>query len=148
MKRKLQYWTLSLILSLGFTIFIQFLFREYRIRHLSNLNYIGKFEFLFTAIVLPIYLSAIYLVLNRKFKFAGYFNAFLSLTIICIIISSRIDFINWWDTEGKIIGVNDAEARDVIEIGLVLQFIIAIIVNLISFILGRSLDRKKISISI
>jgi hypothetical protein len=148
MKSKLLYWTLILLLSLGVTILIQALFREYRLRHLSHLNYVGIIEFLFTAIVLPIYLTALYLVLNRKLQGVGHFGFYALLTVICIIISSRLDFINWWDTEGKIINVTDAEARDVIELGLILQLIISVIVDIVSLITGRSLRKNNIKGSI
>src|SRR5205085_2689008 len=103
MKSKFIYWTLILLLSLGVTILVQVLFREYRFSHLSNLNHVGKIEFVFTVILLPVYLAIVYFTLNRKFKFVGHFTVYVLLTIVCIIISSRIDFINWWDTEGKII---------------------------------------------
>ncbi len=144
MKRKLFYWTLVLLLSLGVTILVQFLFREYRLEHLNRLNYVGKVEFVFTVVVLPIYLASIYFVLNRKCNFVGHFPSYTILSIVSIIISSQIDFINWWDTEGKIISANDAETRDVIEVGLILQFIIAIIVCLISLFLMRSASRNNI----
>ena len=61
MKSKFLYWTISIILSVGITIFVQLLFRH---SHLSNLDYVGKIEFLFSAIVLPIYLASLYFALN------------------------------------------------------------------------------------
>ena len=140
MKSKFIYWILILLLSLGVTILVQIFFREYRFSHLSNLNHVGKIEFVFTAILLPVYLATVYFFLNRKFKLVGHFTAYALLTIVCIIISSRIDFINWWDTEGKIIDVNDAEARDVIQLGLTLQFIIALIIDILCLFVGRSLN--------
>ena len=100
-------------------------------------------EFVFTAILLPIYLATVYFALNRKFKFVGHFTAYVLLTMVCIIISSRFDFINWWDTEGKIIDVNDAEARDVIEIGLTLQFIISMILDILCLFVGRSFNKTS-----
>ena len=69
MKSKFLYWTLILLLTLGITILVQILFREYRFSHLSNLAHIGTIEFIFTAFLLPIYLSTVYFALNRKFKF-------------------------------------------------------------------------------
>jgi hypothetical protein len=141
MKNKILYWTLILLVTLGMTMLVQFLFREYRFMHLSKLNYIGNVEFVFTAILLPIYLATVYFALNRKFKFVGHFPTYILLTIICIVISARIDFINWWDTEGKIIDVKDAETRDVIELGLAFQFIIAVIIDILCLFVSRSLNK-------
>ena len=143
MKSKFLYWTLILLLTLGITILIQILFREYRFMHLAKLNHIGKVEFVFTAIFLPIYLSTVYFALNKKIKFVGHFPSYVLLTIICIFISSRIDFINWWDTEGKIIDVNDAEARDVIELGLSLQFILAVTIDILCLFVNRSFNKTS-----
>jgi len=143
MKNKIIYWSIILLLSLGVTVLVQFFFRQYRFSHLSNLNHVGKMEFVFTAIFLPIYLKGVYLVLNRKFKFIGHFTAYFLLTVVCIILSSRIDFINWWDTTGKIININDAEARDVIELGLILQFTISIILDSYFLFADRSLNNNK-----
>ena len=70
------------------------------------------------------------------------------MTLTCLIISSRIDYITWWDTEGKILAVNDAEARDVKELGLTLQFIIAFVVGTISLFVGRKLNENKINMSV
>jgi hypothetical protein len=44
----------------------------------------------------------------------------------CLIISTSFDFINWWDTTGKLV---DAESGDVVEIGLTVQFVIGIILS-------------------
>ena len=143
MKSRFIYWTLLLLLSFGVTILVQLLFREYRFTHISKLNHVGKIEFVFTAILLPIYLATLYFMVNRKFKFAGHFIPYLLLTIICIVISSRMDFINWWDTEGKAIDVNDAETRDVIELGITLQFIIAVIIDILCLFVGRSLNKTS-----
>ena len=143
MKSKFTYWTLVLILSVGVTILVQVLFRQYRFSHLTNLNHVGMMEFVFSAILLPIYLATVYFTLKRKFKFVGHFTTYVLLTIVCIIISSRIDFLNWWDTEGKIIDINDAEARDVIELGLTLQFTISLIHEIICLFVGRSLTKPS-----
>jgi hypothetical protein len=142
-KNKFLFWTIILLLTVGITILVQVFFREYRFMHLSKLNHVGKIEFVFTVILLPVYLATVYFALNRKFKFVVHFPSYILLTIICIMISSRIDFINWWDTEGKIIDVKDAEARDVIELGLALQVIVAVIIDIICVFVSRSLSKTR-----
>lgn len=142
MKRNLTYLTLALILSLAFPVLALFLFREYRLIHLSNLDGIGIIEFLFAVIILPAYLSIVYFFLNKRFKNIGFYKVYLILSMICIGLFCRFDFINWWDTEGKIISIKDAETRDVIEIGLLFQFIIAISINTISLFAIRSKSTK------
>jgi len=62
----------------------------------------------------------------------------------CIVISSRIDFNNWWDTEGKIIDVKDAEARDMSEFGLAFQFIIAVIIDILCLFVSLSLNKSSV----
>ncbi|MES1216873.1 MAG: hypothetical protein ABUT20_15260 [Bacteroidota bacterium] len=143
MKRLLYCWSVVLILSLGMVIIAQLLFREYRFNHLPNLGQIGKIEFIFTSFLLPIYLSIVFWLFNSWFVSSINFRVYLFFVIICILISSYLDFTNWWDTEGKVISIHDAESRDITEIALSFQFLIAIVVGIASLYTARDTNKSS-----
>ena len=140
MKKKLLYWAFAIIFSLGFIVLIQILFRQYRINNSGKINNFGEIEFIFTVFILPIYLALIYSLLNKFFNYTVSIKIYALLIIVCIIVSSRMDYNNWWDTEGKIINVRDAETRDVIGIFLLLQLFLGVTFSL--FVLYFSKHRK------
>ena len=147
MKKNLLYWSLALLLSLGLTVLVAFLFREYRFNHLSIVKGVGKVEFLFAIVFLPIYLSVLYPFLNKQFKIIGSFKVYIFLAITCLFIFYQLDFKNWWDTEGQVISLKDAETRDVIEIGLFFQFIISVLISIIFLHMFRTKRRQITSAS-
>jgi hypothetical protein len=143
MKRKFLYWMVILLVTLGITIVVQLLFRTYRFQHLSELHQVGKIEFVFTTILLPIYLGVVYFFLGQKSKMLIDYSSYVVLVIVCIITSSYVDFSNWWETEGKIISVHNPEGRDVIELALVLQFLIAIVMGFLSLYTSRLFNNGR-----
>ena len=124
--KQIKYWTLIFLLTFGTTICIQLLFRYFRIINLADAIHLGIIEFLFTAIILPYYIATICIYISKTFQIAGRNIIYGIIIFACLFISSRLDFINWWDTGGKFV---DAESRDVVEIGLTLQFITGLIVS-------------------
>ena len=141
--RNIYYWALFLFFSFGITIVGQLLFREYRLSHLVDLNGIGTVEFVFSVVFLPICLATIHSLLNKRFQVNDTFMISLFLAIIVILFSSRLDFYNWWDTEGKAISMVDAEVRDLIYIGLTLQFLLATISTIIVFFIFRARNKPS-----
>jgi hypothetical protein len=131
MRKKLVYWAFAVIFSLGIIVLVQILFRQYRVNNLGNLNHLGETEFIFTVIFLPIYLVLVYSLLKKNLNYIGSLTTYTLLVILCILVSSRMNYINWWDTEGQIINVKDAEARDVIGIFLLIQFFLGVVFSLL-----------------
>lgn len=121
------------------------IFKELRFSNLSNLIRIGVVEFLFAMIVLPGYLSVQYFVLNKYFRDLNSFKLYLLLSIGCLLLYARLDFTNWWNTKGKTISVKDPEARDVIEIELLLQLLLSLGVGLITLYTSKALGEKRAS---
>jgi len=140
MKKHLTYWTIILLLSFSVPVCIQFLFRIFRLENIGNLNHIGLFEFVFTAFVLPFYLVIIHHLINKKFQVRGYFAIYAFIIFTCILISSSIDYINWADTVKNNV---DAESRDFIEVGLLLQFITGLFVGELSLFFNYLFIKKN-----
>jgi hypothetical protein len=131
MRKKLVYWAFVVIFSLGIIVLVQILFRQYRVNNLGNLNHLGETEFIFTVVFLPIYLVLVYSLLKKNLNYIGSLTTYTLSVILCILVSSRMNYINWWDTEGQIINVKDAEARDVIGIFLLIQFFLGVVFSLL-----------------
>ena len=149
MKKKFIFWLLILILTLGVTISSQYLFKAYRLCHLENrknhflyIGRIGQIEFLFATFILPVYLAKIYILINRRFQFIGNFTIYCVLAIICILVTSWLNYLIWWETEGKTLKIIEPfylELRDLVGIGLSFQLIVSFTV----IVIALRLIRKK-----
>jgi len=129
------------LLTVGTTICIQFLFRFFRVAYSEDKYYLGIVESFFSAFLLPSYLLTIFYFANKKFELPRLKIIYAFLTFACILISVRLDFTNWWDTIGKNI---DAESRDIVKIGLTLQFLFALFVSEIGLlIIGKSFQNQQ-----
>ena len=124
LKKKLTYWTLIFLLTIGVTICVELIFRHFRLVHLADTFLLGIIEFLFAAILLPYYVATICIYFQRTFQIVGQPVLYGIILLLCLIVASGLDFINWQDTSAKLV---DPESRDVIEIGLILQFVIGLL---------------------
>ena len=141
MKNRFKYWSLILMLTIGMTICVQLFFRFFRIAYSEDTYYLGIVESLFSAFFLPTYLLTIFYYANKKFELPRVKKVYAFLFFACILISIRIDFANWWDTSGKNV---DAETRDIVKIGLALQFLFGLLVSEIGLlIIGKSLQNQQ-----
>lgn len=132
MKNHLKYWLFIILLTVGPTICTQLFFRFFRVAYSEDTFYLGIVELLFSAFLLPLYLLTMYYFTNKKLKIPGLNKGYAFLIFACILISARLDFMNWWGTGGKSL---KAETRDVVEIGLVIQFLFGLLVSEIGLLI-------------
>ena len=141
LKSHFRYWTLLFILTIGVVLCIMQGFRFLRYAEAISFNQLSLFEFLFISILIPIYLSMIRSFIKREVNFPGETGVYGITVIICIAMSSWIDYDTWSNTQKKLL---DAESRDVVEIGLLVQFLLALIVGGFAF-WGHRFKQKSIS---
>ena len=113
-------------LTIGVASGVMLLFQALRFSESIPTKYLSSFEFAFVSFLLPIYLAVIHSFIVRENRFAGEGAIYALIMIASILLACWIDYDTWSSAEKKFL---DAESRDVVEIGLFLQFILALIVG-------------------
>jgi len=99
--KHLKYWTLILLISFGLTIGFHYLLRPYWFDKADEHTNLTTLESIFTIALLPILLVTINYLLAKKFDTRKLFVINAIIICSCIILSSRLHFLNWADSIGS-----------------------------------------------
>ena len=92
----------------------------------GSVHHVHLVEFVFAALILPLYYATVYYFLSNKFSYSGNFKAIALVVLVSIIIGSRIEYNQWW---GPYVKTLDAESRDVVEVKYGFQFLVSLVLS-------------------
>lgn len=101
LKKHLTYWALVLIVSYGLTFGIHYLLRPLWFDKSDEHTGLTTIEMLFSIAILPFVLVTINYLLTKRFDTKHFFIINSIIICSCIIISTRLHFLNWADSIGS-----------------------------------------------
>ena len=133
MKKHLKYWPLVLTISCGLTFGFHYLLRPVWFEKRGEHTSLTTIEMVFTIAILPFILVLLNYKLTKRFDTRHFFIITALIICSCIIISSRLHFLNWADSIGsrtnpdadtlEVMGFERGVGLLVSTIGIILSFI-------------------------
>jgi hypothetical protein len=144
LKKHLTYWTLVLILNYGLTFGIHYLLRPLWFDKTDEHTGLTTIETLFTIAIFPFALVTINYLLTKRFDKKHFFLINAIIICSCIIISSRLHFLNWADSVGSRTHP-DGETLEVVAFERTVGLLVTAIGIIIAFV--RLYRKKKVILS-
>lgn len=137
--KQFKYWAVIILVSYIPTIGFHYLMRPFWFNKTADHTSVTTFEMVFTILFLPIYLIIINYLLSKRnlIKWLFVFNAVIICS--CVLISSRLHFLNWADSVGnrenpdndtrEVVAFEEQAGLLVTEIGIVITIALQTITN-------------------